>query len=156
MDSEKTQRHLSKISQINMLLAVFALIGVCVLYLWFRWGVDDGVAVSNANTVSNSNRITNRASTVQNTNTVPTPEDVKKLTEEYQDAINALLDSEDLSDTNRAKELSNAAVALRVPADLRSMHVQIIAALDEAARGESDAANERITELKTSYSWFLP
>lgn len=137
--------HLSKIAHINLLLAVCVLLGVAGVYGWLKWGMD-------------SNRVTNTTNTqsarTATTNTVPTAEETAKITEEYQNGVRAAMKDLDLSDATAVQTAVAAVTALRLPGDLRSFQVQLLAALQNTVTGDVESANQRLAQLHAQYSWF--
>jgi len=140
-------QHLKKIAHINLILAVCAVASVLVLYAWFRWGMQtSSMAVNNANSSAGASQNGNAQ--------IATPEDTAKLTKEYQDALNSIMLGTDLANTASAKQAMMQVSALRVPSSLKTMHVQVMSALQAAQEGKADKAASVLMNVHEQHSWF--
>lgn len=144
---KKIHDHLHFVATVNTVLAVVALVAVLILFVWVLVTRDDAQESTAAQVVP-------QAVPVQERQAVDAPTE-EEIATQYRDDINTLLGDFDFTDSAQAEQLSYAALELYAPRELRSMHLQVVVALQEAQQGKTKEAQQRIEQLRSQYDWFL-
>lgn len=146
IDTKTVHRHLKTIARVNTLLAVIALIAVIGVYIWIRSMSDRSNVIEEPTSQTN----TNQQAPVEAVDAV----DNEQLTKEYRDQVNEVLDGYNFDDSTKAEELSYKVLELRVPAELKQMHLKIVLALNQAQQGNYESAQTTISQLQQEFGWF--
>lgn len=162
VDSKKIHRHLQAISRINTTLALFSLVAVVVLFAWLRFDVipnkqTESVEVVATTTDKKVASGSESQKTDQDTMTAAQKKEATtELTDNYRTKINSLLAGYNFDSSSEAEMLLYQVLELRVPAELKQMHLQVVLALNQSQQGSYDDAALQISVLKDQFAWFLP
>lgn len=130
-------RHLRTISRINTAIAMLGLVAVIALYVWLRWVLPP-----------------TSTATPPTTTALPTVVNQSPVTvAEYQAQLNAIIDEYQWSDAAIAQQKSSELLELRVPAEMKQLHIQVVLSFSDAQAGNVEAAQQRMAELKQQYAW---
>jgi hypothetical protein len=154
VDSKKIHKHLESISRINTGLAAAGLVGVLALFVWLKLSPPAQTETatpsgSPAQPVAEDQRQAQPAVPIDGVDQV-------QLNQEYRTAVNGLLGGYDFSDATQAETLSFQLIELMVPAEFKSLQLELVIALDEASEGRSTEARARIDRLRQQHPWLLP
>lgn len=165
IDSEKVHKHLSSLSRINTILALFALAGVIGIYVSLRianpsplevyqgqYGEPEATEIAAELSLSESTAEEQGTTAIEELPIV----DQDALAAKYRLSVNELLGDYDFTDAGIAQDLQYDLLELTVPAELKNFHLEVVIALNDALQGQYDEAKQRIQSLKEQYAWFLP
>ena len=130
-------RHLRTISRINTAIALLGLLSVMALYVWLRWFLPPTSTITPPTTVALPDVVNQAPITVA----------------EYQAQLNAIIDGYQWTDAAVAQQKASQVLELRVPAEMKQLHIQLVLSLSDAQAGNTDAAQQRMAELKQQYAW---
>jgi len=150
---KKIHKHLHSITRINTVLSMLGLAAVVVLFMWLKWfapSEEPEYPIEDIDVVipGNPDMIP-----IDGTEEVMDAVDTVALGEEYRSSINALIGDFAFDDAGKAGELVSSVLELRVPAELKNMHLQIVLALNEAQEGKFTEAVERIETMQGQFGW---
>lgn len=129
--------HLRTISRINTGIALLSLVAVGAIYVWLKWFPPN---TQNANTTQ--------------TGTEPIVVNQPVITlDEYQTQLNAIITGYEFNDAAVAQQKASAVLELRVPAEMKQLHMQVVLSLSDAQAGDTDEAQQRMNTLKQQYAW---
>ncbi|HLD21486.1 MAG TPA: hypothetical protein VJB65_01140 [Patescibacteria group bacterium] len=143
IDSQKVHQHLQSIARINTALAIISLCAVFGLYIWLRWFVAPSVNTTVQNSAPQPEAI--NAARVQS---------IEELTKEYQAQVLTAVGSFQFDESQEAERILNTIVELRVPAEFKSFHVQLVITLNDAKNKKYAEAQKRMQAMREQFSWF--
>jgi predicted negative regulator of RcsB-dependent stress response len=147
---KEIHEHLHRLATMNTVLAVIALVAILGLFAWVATTEKNDDQAQNE--VSQQVEVADPATPQPVSETAPEQEDIAA---QYRLDINALLSDFDFEDSAEAEQLSYEALELFAPRELRSMHLQVVVALQEVQQGKTQAAQKRIDQIQAQYDWFL-
>jgi hypothetical protein len=139
----KIQGHLRTISRINIVFALVCCVAFVALYFWLR-----SLSTDTAQQAQNGTNAHTPASAQ--------PVDTTEITEEYQEGVNEAVKGYAFDSAAKAPAVKEAVMKLRVPAELKTFHLELVVALDEAQQENYDSAQARFEKIKEEYRWFRP
>ncbi|MFC1598358.1 hypothetical protein ACFL2M_02380 [Patescibacteria group bacterium] len=154
IDKNKIHQHLHSISRINTILAAISLVAVVGLFVWLRWYYVPEQNAEKAQQLAQTQ--TQEQATATEETEVAEPIDPAELKANYRSDINELLEGFKFDNSTEAETISFQALELRVPAEFKNLHLQVVISLHDAQQGEYEKAQNRIQQMRTQYSWFLP
>lgn len=129
--------HLRTISRINTGIALLSIVAVGAIYGWLKWFPPN----------------TQNANTVQKETTATVVNQPSITLDEYQTQLNAIITGYEFNDAAVAQQKASAVLELRVPAEMKQLHMQVVLSLSDAQAGDTDEAQQRMNTLKQQYAW---
>lgn len=137
-ENKTIHHHLATASKVAAVLSVIAFLSVLILAAW--------ILVEKRNSTKAVDTVVPTVSA----NTNSTPEEIATA---YRSAVNDILDGFAFDSSAGAEERLNKVLELRVPGDLKTVHLDIVLALKDAQTGKYTEAQQRIENLKQNYAW---
>lgn len=134
-------RHLSRMTKMILGASIAVFVGVlvigAVILLWPD--EDDAVKPGTAKASSTVQEVEEKS-----------PEQLGK---EYRESVVEILSGLQLENTTDVEGRLSRVLALRVPADLKGVHLELVSALSDAQMGEVQQAQDRLNTLKSQHAW---